>query len=41
MDKEARLNGTTSAEHPEALRLWLRRLPFFPKPAPPENKVTR
>ena len=26
MDKEARLNGTTSAEHPEALRLWLRML---------------
>ena len=28
MDKEARLNGTTSAEHPEALRLWLRMLTF-------------
>lgn len=27
--------------HLQALRLWLRRLPFFPKPAPPENKVTR
>jgi len=26
MDKEARLAGTTSAEHPEALRLWLRML---------------
>ena len=26
MDTEARLNGTTSAEHPEALRLWLRML---------------
>ncbi len=26
MDKEARLNGTTPAEHPEALRLWLRLL---------------
>ncbi len=26
MDKEARLNGTTSAEHPQALRLWLRML---------------
>jgi DNA-binding MarR family transcriptional regulator len=26
MDKEARLNGTTPAEHPEALRLWLRML---------------
>ena len=26
MDKEARLIGTTSAEHPEALRLWLRLL---------------
>jgi DNA-binding MarR family transcriptional regulator len=26
MDKEARLEGTTPAEHPEALRLWLRML---------------
>ena len=26
MDKEARLQGTTPAEHPEALRLWLRLL---------------
>jgi len=26
MDKEARLDGTTVAEHPEALRLWLRLL---------------
>jgi DNA-binding MarR family transcriptional regulator len=26
MDKEARLAGTTTAEHPEALRLWLRML---------------
>jgi hypothetical protein len=26
MDKEARLNGTTPAQHPEALRLWLRML---------------
>ena len=26
MDKEARLLGTTPAEHPEALRLWLRML---------------
>ncbi len=26
MDKEARLAGTTIAEHPEALRLWLRLL---------------
>jgi DNA-binding MarR family transcriptional regulator len=26
MDKEARLQGTTVAEHPEALRLWLRLL---------------
>ncbi len=26
MDKEARLHGTTSAEHPQALRLWLRLL---------------
>lgn len=26
MDKEARLHGTTPAEHPEALRLWLRML---------------
>ena len=26
MDKEARLAGTTAAEHPEALRLWLRML---------------
>ena len=26
MDKEARLDGTTPAEHPEALRLWLRLL---------------
>ncbi len=26
MDKEARLHGTTAAEHPQALRLWLRML---------------
>lgn len=26
MDQEARLDGTTLAEHPEALRLWLRLL---------------
>ena len=26
MDKEARLIGTTPAEHPQALRLWLRML---------------
>jgi len=26
VDKEARLQGTTPAEHPEALRLWLRLL---------------
>ena len=26
VDKEARLHGTTPAEHPEALRLWLRML---------------
>ena len=26
MDKEARLKGTTAAQHPEALRLWLRML---------------
>jgi DNA-binding MarR family transcriptional regulator len=26
MDKEARLDGSTTAEHPEALRLWLRML---------------
>ncbi len=26
MDKEARLAGTTAAEHPQALRLWLRLL---------------
>ena len=26
MDKEARLHGTTTAEHPQALRLWLRLL---------------
>ena len=26
MDKEARLHGTAPAEHPEALRLWLRML---------------
>ncbi len=26
MDQEARLDGTTTAEHPEALRLWLRLL---------------
>jgi DNA-binding MarR family transcriptional regulator len=26
VDQEARLHGTTSAEHPEALRLWLRLL---------------
>ena len=26
MYKEGRLNGTTPAEHPEALRVWLRML---------------
>ena len=26
MDKEARLHGTTMAEHPQTLRLWLRML---------------
>ena len=27
MDKEARLIGTSMAEHPRELRLWLRMLP--------------
>jgi len=27
--------------HLQALRLWLRRVPFIPKPAPPQKKVTR
>ncbi|MES2900750.1 MAG: DUF1365 domain-containing protein [Pseudomonadota bacterium] len=27
--------------HLQALRLWLRRVPFIPKPAPPQQKVTR
>lgn len=27
--------------HLQALRLWVRRVPFIPKPAPPQQKVTR
>ena len=36
MDKEARLHGTTPAEHPEALRLWLKGLRLVKRPAPPD-----
>lgn len=33
--------GVIARIHIQALRLWLRRLPFFPKPVPPKNEVTR
>jgi DUF1365 family protein len=33
--------GVLAKIHWQALRLWLRRLPFFPKPAPPAHKVSR
>ena len=33
--------GVVAKIHWQALRLWLRRLPFFPKPAPPQQKVSR
>lgn len=33
--------GVVARIHIQALRLWLRRVPFFSKPAPPIQKVTR
>ena len=33
--------GVVARIHVQALRLWLRRVPFFSKPVPPPKKVTR
>ena len=33
--------GVVMRIHVQALRLWLRRVPFFSKPVPPQQKVTR
>lgn len=33
--------GVVARIHLQALRLWLRRVPFFSKPVPPPHKVTR
>ena len=33
--------GVVAKIHLQALRLWLRRVPFFTKPVPPQEKVTR
>ena len=33
--------GVVLRIHVQALRLWLRRVPFFSKPVPPQQKVTR
>ena len=33
--------GVVARIHIQALRLWLKRVPFHSQPAPPENKVTR
>lgn len=33
--------GVVVRIHVQALRLWLRRVPFFSKPVPPETKVSR
>ena len=33
--------GVVARIHVQALRLWLRRVPFFSKPVPPPEKVTR
>jgi DUF1365 family protein len=33
--------GVVVRIHVQALRLWLRRVPFFPKPVPPQQKVSR
>ena len=33
--------GVVVRIHVQALRLWLRRVPFFSKPVPPQQKVTR
>lgn len=33
--------GVVARIHLQALRLWLRRVPFYSKPAPPEQKVSR
>ncbi|MNT33869.1 hypothetical protein D3C72_1698160 [compost metagenome] len=33
--------GVMARIHWQALRLWLRRVPFFSKPLPPQEKVSR
>jgi DUF1365 family protein len=33
--------GVVARIHVQALRLWLRRVPFFSKPVPPQQKVSR
>jgi DUF1365 family protein len=33
--------GVVARIHVQALRLWLKRVPFFSKPAPPQHKVSR
>lgn len=33
--------GVVVRIHLQALRLWCKRVPFFPKPVPPQQKVTR
>ena len=33
--------GVVAMIHFQALRLWLKRVPFFSKPAPPQQEVSR
>lgn len=33
--------GVVARIHWQALRLWIKRVPFFPKPAPPLEKISR